>query len=229
MTSRAKAWHASRNSICSSVSRNSTFLRLRSRLTGRSMVKQTLPFSRGLPAAGVCVAALWSAAVMRRAIVVTLCLALAGCGGKASTTGSPPKLGAKGTDTQAAQGLGFPAIATKNTTRVGGADPGADAAGVAQAVFPGTDRASRPQAVTLVDRSDWRAGIAAAALFAKPVAAPILLTDGTSLPAASSSALDALAPTGSKAAGGAQIIRIGDVAQASGLKTTDIKGANPFA
>src|SRR5947207_2818442 len=42
------------------------------------MVKQTLPFSRGLPAAGVRVAALWSAAVMRRAILISLCLALAG-------------------------------------------------------------------------------------------------------------------------------------------------------
>jgi hypothetical protein len=170
---------------------------------------------------------------MRRMCLPPLSLVVAataaGCGGKAATTPDKPTLGAKGTDTQAAQGLGFPAIATKNTTRVGGADAVADAAGVAQAVFPGVDSASRPQAVTLVDRSDWRAGIAAAALFAKPIGAPILLTDGTSLPAASSSALDALAPTGSKAAGGAQIIRIGDVAQAGGLKTTDIKGANPFA
>jgi hypothetical protein len=169
---------------------------------------------------------------MRRALVLPLCLALAtaaGCGGKAATTGDQPKLGAKGTDTGAAQGLGFPALATKNTTRVGGADPVADAAGVAQAVFPATDAASRPKAVTLVDRGDWRAGIAAAALFARPVGAPILLTDGTSLPAASSSALKVLAPTGSEAVGGAQIIRIGDVAQAGGLKTTDVKGANPFA
>jgi hypothetical protein len=112
---------------------------------------------------------------------------------------------------------------------VGGADPIANAAGVAQAVFPAVDAASRPKAVTIVDSGDWRAGIAASALFAQPVGAPILLSDGTSLPAASSSALKALAPTGSKAAGGAQIIRVGDVAQAGGLTTTDVKGANPFA
>src|SRR3954453_23409605 len=229
MTSRENARHAARNSICSSVSRNSTLLRLRRRLTGRSMVTKTFPFSRGLPAAGVRVAALWSAAVMRRAILISLCLALAGCGGKASTTGSQPKLGAKGTDTQAAQGLGFPAIATKNTTRVGGADPVANAAGVAQAVFPAVDAASRPKAVTLVDSGDWRAGIAASALFARPVGAPILLSDGTSLPAASDSALKALQPSGSKAAGGAQVIRVGDVATVAGRKTTDIKGSNPFA
>jgi hypothetical protein len=162
---------------------------------------------------------------MRRAIALSLCLLVAGCGGKSATSVEQPRLGAKGTDTQAAQGLGFPAIATKNTTRVGGADPVADAAAVAQAVFP----AAHPRAVTLVDSGDWRAGIAASALFAQPVGAPMLLSDGTSLPAASSSALKALAPPGSKAAGGAQIIRIGDVAQAGGLKTTDVKGANPFA
>src|SRR4051794_40353253 len=164
-------------------------------------------------------------APMRRAILFCLCLALAGCGGKSASSVEQPKLGAKGTDTNAAQGLGFPAIATKNTTRVGGADPVADAAAVAQAVFPAT----HPRAVTFVDSGDWRAGIAAAALFAQPIGAPILVSDGTSLPAASSDALKTLAPTGSKAAGGAQIIRVGDVAEAGGLKTTDIKGANPFA
>jgi Cell wall binding domain 2 (CWB2) len=164
---------------------------------------------------------------MRRPTVICLCLAvaLAGCGGKSASKDTQPNLGAKGTDTQAAQGLGFPQVATKNTTRVGGADPVANAAAVAQAVFPD----SHPAAVTLVDSGDWRAGIAASALFAKPVGAPILLSDGTSLPGASDSALKALQPTGSKAAGGAQIIRVGDVAQVSGRKTTDIKGANPFA
>jgi ell wall binding domain 2 (CWB2) len=164
---------------------------------------------------------------MRRPTVTCLCLALvvAGCGGKSASKDTQPNLGAKGTDTQAAQGLGFPQVATKNTTRVGGADPVANAAAVAQAVFPD----SHPAAVTLVDSGDWRAGIAASALFAKPVGAPILLSDGTSLPGASDSALKALQPTGSKAAGGAQIIRVGDVAQVSGRKTTDIKGANPFA
>jgi hypothetical protein len=61
------------------------------------------------------------------------------------------------------------------------------------------------------------------------VGAPILFSDGTSLPAGSNDALKALAPTGSKAAGGAQIIRVGDVASVGGLKTTDIKAASPFA
>ena len=74
--------------------------------------------------------------------------------------------------------LGFPAVATKNTTRIGGEDPPADAAGAASAVYPGVTRGSRPRAVTLVDSGDWRAGIAAAVLAAPPLRAPILLTDG---------------------------------------------------
>src|SRR3954471_2771842 len=110
---------------------------------------------------------------MRRATVTLACLAclaVAGCGGKSKGPSSTPKIGAKGTEANAAQGLGFPALATKNTTRGGGGAPVADAAAVAQAVFPGT----HPKAVTLVDSGDWRAGLAATALFAQPVGAPIL-------------------------------------------------------
>ncbi|MGH2951873.1 MAG: hypothetical protein ACRDKX_07515, partial [Solirubrobacterales bacterium] len=47
--------------------------------------------------------------------------------------------------------LGFPTFATKNTTRVGGPDPVADAAGVALAVDPSTGGIAGPDAVTLVD------------------------------------------------------------------------------
>ena len=42
----------------------------------------------------------------------------------------------EGRSAQPAEELGFPAFATKNTTRVGGSDPTADAAGVALATFP---------------------------------------------------------------------------------------------
>ena len=66
----------------------------------------------------------------------------------------------------AAEDLGFPAFATKNTTRVAGADPAADAAGVALAVFPSTGGVKRPAAVTLVADDDWPAGLAAASLVA---------------------------------------------------------------
>ena len=75
------------------------------------------------------------------------------------------------------QDLGFPAFATKNTTRVGGADPVADAAGVALAVDPSTGGIPGPDAVTLVDAGEWQGGIAAASLVADPVGAPVLITE----------------------------------------------------
>jgi hypothetical protein len=151
----------------------------------------------------------------------------AGCGGSDDDDDRPapgPVVGAKGEEPEAAADLGFPAFATKNTTRVGGADSIANAAGVARAVWPGSDRATRPKAVTLVDKDDWRAGVAAAALIAQPVSSPVLLSDGDELPPASREALEALAPTGSKEAGDAQVIRIGDVAEPKGLKATDVAG-----
>jgi hypothetical protein len=56
----------------------------------------------------------------------------------------------------------------------------------------------------------------------------VLLSQGTDLPSATSDALKALAPTGSDQAGGAQIVRVGNVARPSGFKTTDLVGRDPF-
>ena len=166
---------------------------------------------------------------MRRAIPICLCLALAGCGSKSATKSTQANLGAKGTDTQAAQGLGFPQVATKNTTRVGGADPTADAAAVAQAVFTPDLPSARPRAVALVDSGDWQAGVAASVLMSRPVRAPILLSGSDSLPDATKNALSALAPTGSRPIGGAQVVRVGAVPAPGGLRSTQVAGANPFA
>ena len=58
----------------------------------------------------------------------------------------------------AAEDIGFPAFATKNTTRVAGPDTAANAAGVALAVFPSTGGVKRPVAVSLVEDGDWPAG-----------------------------------------------------------------------
>ena len=62
-----------------------------------------------------------------------------------------------------------------------------------------------------------------------PIGAPILYSSGPDLPTASEDALGALAPTGSKEAGNAQVIRVGDVARPAGLQATDVTGADPFA
>ncbi len=92
--------------------------------------------------------------------------------------------------------LGFPAFATKNTTRVAGADPIGDAAGSALAVYPSTGGVEGPDAVTLVDADDWQAGVAAASLVAAPVSAPILIGDGGELPELTATAIRSLAPGG---------------------------------
>ena len=159
-------------------------------------------------------------------------VALAGCGGggsKDDDNGAPdtrPVLGQKGDEAEAARDLGFPGFATKNTTRVGGGDPVADAAGVAEAVFPARSADTRPAAVVLADRSDWRVAASAAQLSAPPLRAPVLLTDGANIPDATGAAIDQLAPTGSKALGGAQAIRIGGAGVPAGVKATDVTGAD---
>jgi hypothetical protein len=155
---------------------------------------------------------------------VVVLLPACGGGGRGGEDPRGPQVGVAGEEAEAAQDLGFPAFATKNTTRVGSADPIASAAAVARAVWPGTDNASRPRAVTLVDSEDWRAGIAAASLVADPVGAPVLLSEGDDLPAATEDAIEALAPTGSREAGNAQVIRVGEVAEIEDRRTTDVTG-----
>jgi hypothetical protein len=153
----------------------------------------------------------------------------AGCGGGDKGSSDKPRqpvVGKGGDDKQAAQGLGFPGFATKNTTRVGGADPVADAAGVAQAIYTARSRDTRPSAVTLVDGKDWRSAISAAQLMSRPLRAPLLLSDGDKLPDATQSALDALGPTGAEKAGKAQVIRVGKTATPKGLRSSDLEGAD---
>ncbi len=165
--------------------------------------------------------------------ILATALAAAGCGraGGSATVErpAPTVIRVEGTQPNASADLGFPAVATKNTTRIGGADPVADAAGVARAVFPATGATSRPRAVALLDGRDWRAGVAGAVLAAPPLRAAVLLSDGRELPAASAEALAALAPVGARRAGGAQLIRVGDVARPERLRTADVAGRDPFA
>jgi hypothetical protein len=152
-------------------------------------------------------------------------VAVAGCG--RSTPATDPERPALVAPQRAEpENLGFPERATKNTTRIPGATSTALAAAVARAVFP--DPTRPPDAVTLVGTSDWRVAVAAAALTAAPFNAPVLFSDGTDLPAPSTSALTALAPKGADAAGKAQIIRIGNVAKPAGYESSDVAGDNAF-
>src|SRR5262249_44431718 len=124
--------------------------------------------------------------------------------------------------------LGFPILATNNTTRVDGADAIADAAGGAQAVYPGLTNATRPAAVTIAPTDHWHAGLASAVLMAAPIHAPILLSGPGSLPAVTAHALAALKPRGANSAGGAQAITVGDAPTPGGLHAKAIKGTNDY-
>jgi hypothetical protein len=125
--------------------------------------------------------------------------------------------------------LGFPALATKNTTRVGGKDPVADAAAVAAAVYPSRSDSTRPAVVSLVNKDDWQSGIAAAVLMSPPLRAPVLFGARDGVPDATSEVLGTLKPRGSPDVKGAQVIRVGDVAAPGGLRSTSVSGHDGFA
>jgi hypothetical protein len=160
---------------------------------------------------------------VRPRLLLLLCLLplATGCG-----RGNPIEVRIKG-EVGKGNVLGFPLLATKNTTRVAGADPVQDAAGVASAVYPAID-GREPPAVTLVDKHDWRGGIAAAALMAPPLRAPILLTDGDEIPDVTSDSLDLLKPTGAPLVRRMQAFKIGKAAEPGGLRTAPIVAKDPF-
>lgn len=169
---------------------------------------------------------------MRRTgvLLALACLALAACGGKTQLIRvQVPSSGVGAVTPKAAEKLGFPFTATKNTTRVAGADPVADAAGVAQAVFPSAVPGTHPQAVVIAPTYDWEAALAASVLMASPVRAPLLLSGKAALPSATLDALKVLAPSGSAALSGDQVIRVGDVPAPVGLRAASITGDTPFA
>ena len=157
------------------------------------------------------------------AVAVALAVALAGCG-------SGTRILYRNSGGHATPGTSLPEVATKNTTRVAGSGPVADAAGVALAVYPSQSPGSHPAAVTLAPTGDWEAALASSVLMAAPLHAPVLLSGAGSLPAATARALSRLSPTGSGAAGGAKLIGVGDVPGApAGTKGAAISGAGPYA
>jgi hypothetical protein len=159
------------------------------------------------------------------------CIAvLSACGGTSKLIVTQPSIsGIQAGTANAGQKLGFPSVATKNTTRVGGGDPIADAAGVALAVYPAQAPGTHPAAVTIAPTDDWEAALASSVFMASPIRAPILLSGSGSLPSATADALATLAPYGSGATGGAQVIRIGDVPRRKGERTVSTAGSDPYA
>src|SRR4051794_39964025 len=117
-------------------------------------------------------------------LLAVLALALTACGGKESGSAAKPKIGVKGDTKDAASDLGFPAFATKNTTRVGGADSAANAAGVAQAVYSAGSKVTRPKAGAPVASRDWRIRPAPPRPTSPPLPAPLVYSGGRGTPAA---------------------------------------------
>lgn len=122
--------------------------------------------------------------------------------------------------------LGFPLVATRNTTRIPGPDPIADAAAVALATHPPGATAKPVEAVLTVDAEEWQAGVAASVLTGPPLRAPLLLSLGGSLTAPGEDAIERLNPRGGGPTDPA-VYAIGGGAAPEGLETREVSGAGP--
>ena len=142
----------------------------------------------------------------RLAAALAIGAAAAGCGKSAP---APPPFAGTGAP-------GAIALATKNTTRLGGANPVIDAAAVARAVYPGLTPATRPQLVVVVGDARWGTALAASALAGAPLGAPLLYAQDGRLPEATLQALRGMRPLGSSSLGGAQVLMVGTSASPPG-------------
>jgi hypothetical protein len=135
-----------------------------------------------------------------KVLLLSLCalaaaLMLSGCKlGDSGTDGTGLSSGDDSIDF--ARGTGSPALTTGNTIRIPGADPVANAAGAALTVYPSSSAFTRPSAVTVAGKDDWRAAIALSVMSASPVKAPMLLSEKDELPDVTESAMAALNPGG---------------------------------
>jgi len=164
---------------------------------------------------------------LRRLTAAATVAVLAGSLGACGKAGSPhASSGGPARSIAAVAAPGAISVATRNTTRLGGADAIADAAAVARTVYPALTPATRPRAVVLVDRADLAASLAASVLAGSPLHAPILYSEGTQLPDLTSETLTALRPTGEPSLGGAQVVSIGAGAPA-GFNTKALGSGGP--
>jgi hypothetical protein len=122
--------------------------------------------------------------------------------------------------------LGFPLVATRNTTRISGADPVSDAAAAALATHPPAPGAPRPEAATVVPDDDWQAGIAASALAGPPNRIPVLISQHGAVPDATTEALAQLNPGGGGSRAAA-VYSVDGASVPSGLKSRELEGDSP--
>ncbi|HET9120187.1 MAG TPA: cell wall-binding repeat-containing protein [Solirubrobacterales bacterium] len=120
--------------------------------------------------------------------------------------------------------LGFPLVATRNTTRISGPDPTADAAAAALATHPPAPGVKPPQAAIVVPDDDWQAGIAASVLVGPPTRMPVLISGESSVPDATAQALTQLNPSGAGTSGGISVYSAGGAAVPSGFHGGELHG-----
>jgi len=122
--------------------------------------------------------------------------------------------------------LGFPLVATRNTTRISGPDPTTDAAAAALATHPPVPQ-SAPEAALLVPDDDWQAGIAASVLAGPPLRMPVMVSGGGGVPDATAQALGQLRPRGGRRTGGVAVYSAGGAAAPSDLHSEQLHGSSP--
>ena len=123
--------------------------------------------------------------------------------------------------------LGFPLVATRNTTRISGPDPTADAAAAALATHPPAPGARPLQAAVLVADDDWQAGVAASVLSGSPTRIPVLISGRGSVPDTTSQALAQLNPQGGGASGDIAVYAAGGASVPSAIKSDQLHGDSP--
>jgi hypothetical protein len=158
--------------------------------------------------------------------VAASAIALAGCG-KTSTEQASAGVETVVLHTGAA---GTAATATRNTTRLGGANAVATAAAVARAAYPGLTADTQPQAVAIAEVENWPEALVASSLAGAPLGAPLLYAEGHSLPQTSELALRAMHPTGASVLGGVQVLLLGSAIEApAGYRTRASAPADAYS
>lgn len=123
--------------------------------------------------------------------------------------------------------LGYPVVATRNTTRINGSDPVDISLAAALAAYPTTGPGTPPAAVSIVADDDWQAGIVASSFSTPPIGAPILLAPSGTLSEEGLSVIDQLEPNGSPTTGGNEVFTFGRVAPPADFKVRQVKGSDP--
>jgi hypothetical protein len=125
--------------------------------------------------------------------------------------------------------LGFPLVATRNTTRISGPDPVSDAAAAALATHPPAPGTEPLEAVAVVPDDSWQAGISASVLAGPPTRIPVLISQHGAVPDATTQALDQLDPRGGGGSSDVAVYALGGASVPSDLKSEELEGDSPAA